>query len=198
MEKGLARWMERERRPFCRLEKLTEMGGLRKKRIDGKKGKEFKGRRGWYAISIAPENIHLLLSRSGCVVFLSSFFFLFFSVAFYATRIDKNTGTYPFSIALQSSILRYKVFRNYWYEKKTIDYYSSILKWKYRIWIFWGGFWENWFKVMKNIGNFILNFKLLFGIINDDIYLIYFDQNYKFLFPLFNYINIKKYFKGIR
>lgn len=136
MEKGLARWMERERRPFCRLEKLTEMGGLRKKRIDGKKGKEFKGRRGWYAISIAPENIHLLLSRSGCVVFLSSFFFLFFSVAFYATRIDKNTGTYPFSIALQSSIFQYKVFRNYWYEKKTIDYYSSILKWKYRIWIF--------------------------------------------------------------
>lgn len=63
---------------------------------------------------------------------------------------------------------------------------------------FWGEFWENWFKVMKNIGNFILNFKLLFGIINDDIYLIYFDQNYKFLFPLFNYINIKKYFKGKR
>lgn len=80
MEKGLARWMERERQLFCRLEKLTEMGGLRKKRIDGKKGKEFKGRRGWYAISIAPENIHLLLPRSGCVVFLSSFFF--FSCSF--------------------------------------------------------------------------------------------------------------------
>lgn len=44
MEKGLARWMERERRPFCRLEKLTEMGRLRKKRTGGEKGKEFKGR----------------------------------------------------------------------------------------------------------------------------------------------------------
>lgn len=40
-------------------------------------------------------------------------------------------------------------------------------------------------KLSKEIDNFILNFKLFFGIINDDIYLIYFDQNCKFLFPLY-------------
>ena len=101
--------------------KLTEMEGSRKKRIGEEKEKEFKGRRGWCAISIAPENIHLLLPRSGLrrfpfvFFFFFFFFFLFFSVAFYATRIDKNTGTYPLSIALQPSILRCKVFRNYWY-----------------------------------------------------------------------------------
>lgn len=52
----------------------------------------------------------------------------------------------------------------------------------------------------------MLNFKLFFGIINDNIYLMYFDQNCKFLFSLFKYknyiiiyyINIKKDFKKKR
>lgn len=55
--------------------KLTEMEGSRKKRIGEEKEKEFKGRRGWCAISIAPENIHLLLPRSGLRRFPFVFFF---------------------------------------------------------------------------------------------------------------------------
>lgn len=147
---------------------------------------------------------HLKTSTFCCRGLVASFsfrlfFFLFFSVAFYATRIDKNTGTYPFSIALQSSILRYKVFRNYSVREK--DYWLLFLDskmWKYGIWIFGEDFEKIDLKWWRILNNFILNFKLIFGIINDDIYLICFDQNYKFLFPLFNYINIKKYFKGKR
>lgn len=81
--------------------------------------------------------------------------------------------------------------------------------WKYKIWIFGGDFEKIEFKsneLSKNIDNFILNFKLFFGIINDNIYLMYFDQNCKFLFSLFKYknyiiiyyINIKKDFKEKR
>lgn len=129
MKKGLARWMERERRPFCRLEKLTEMGGLRKKRIDGKKGKEFKGRRGWYAISIAPENIHLLLPRSGCVVFLSSFFFFCSFRWLFMQRASIKTLERILLASLCNRVFfDTKFFVIIRYEKKTIDYYSSILK----------------------------------------------------------------------
>lgn len=55
---------------------------------------------------------HLKTSTFCCRGLLASFsfrlffFFLFFLVAFYATRIDKNTGTYPLSIPSQPSILR--------------------------------------------------------------------------------------------
>lgn len=120
----------KEKRPFCRLEKVTEMGGSREKRTGGEKGKEFKGRRGWCAISIAPENIHLLLPRSGCVVFLS--FFTFFFCSFRWPFMQRASIKILERILLASlrRVFFDRVFRNYWYEEKTIDW-SLYLDLKY-------------------------------------------------------------------
>ena len=112
---------EAERRPFRRLEKGDEDAQIQgRERQMQRKEKEFKRRRGWYTISIAPETptfccrgLVASLSFPSSLFFLPlSFpFFLFFSFYFppCAMCIDKKHWRAPNPLSALRNIFRYTV-----------------------------------------------------------------------------------------